>query len=104
MNVRVDSGKRAWIAGTPSLEWLLRTDLNSLKSNLSDTQPILNQVECLLYLSRTHLEEIAGKGRVLSDTLKELREAYEGLRQLALKTFPELVEYGIAKDEQSAPN
>ena len=95
MNVRIDSGKRALGGGTPSLDWLLRTDLNSLKSNLSDNQPTLNQVECLLYLSRIHLEEVARQGK-MHYAVEQLREEYEGLRQSAHQRFPALVEYGIA--------
>ena len=93
MNTRVDSSRRFWNPRTPSLEWLLRTDLDSLRSNLSDDQPILNQVECLLYLSRRHLEEAARQGKMPANVVGKLQEEYKGLRQLAHQKFPALVEY-----------
>lgn len=96
MNVRIEPVKRVRSTGTPSLEWMLRTDLDSLRSNLSDNQPSLNQVECLLYLSKRHLEEAALQGKMPANALKILQLRYQGLMHLAYRKFPALVEYGVA--------
>ena len=94
MEVRTNPVKRVWSTGTPSLEWMLRTALNSLKSNLSDNPPTLNQVECLLYLSRIHLEE-ADRRENMAANVVGLHEEYKRLRKLAHERCPEIKEYGI---------
>ena len=77
------------------LEWRVNSALNSLRGNLTDNKPSLNQVECFLYMTRKGVEEAAAHSGISAQTLSGFQQRYDKLRAQALIKFPNLTEYGM---------